>query len=698
MVDDILVQAPDVETLRKRVDAVLARCKTAGITISKKKFVIGSKIKFAGHIISANGVEPDEEKVEAIRRFPAPTNVSELRSFLGMVNQLGHFIPDLAQMTSRLRMLLKKSVVWLWMDEHQQEFDKVKELLATELMVHHFDPALETTVLTDASRLHGTGYALMQEGRLIRCGSQALTATESRYSTIELELLGLVKAIQKCRYYLLGTRFKVVTDHKPLVGIFNKDLADISNQRIQRFRERVAGYDFDVVWLAGKDNIIADALSRAPVFPAVDDDDDEMSFCRLTTSEDPQLQPMIEAARYDDAYNAVISAVMSGKQAKDLPVDHPARAYKNVWDELSVRGDEKRRLLVYDGSRIVVPATCRAEILRQLHLPHAGIVKTRKAAQQLYYWPNLMQEVKQMVESCEVCLAHLPSKPTEEPVLAAIPEEAMEEVAADLFQLNGKHYLVLVDRYSGFLWCHKLYRLDTSSVTKVMDKVFLDFGYPCRMRTDGGPQFRGDFVQFCEEKGIIHELSSPYHPESNGLAENAVKTAKMLLQKTNETGEGFYTALAAWRRTPRADGASPAQLLLGRRPRGNLPALPEASVDTEPIISARREARAGGGVDEEEEHEFADGDKVVAQDPHDKKWKHYGTVVGAREGGKSYWVAFDGERGSKLRHRRFLRRARSHESAAGVQEPEHVEGPLRPCLRRSKRLQGKKDRHIHFQF
>ena len=423
--DDILVQAPDLETLKERLDAVLARCKTTGITISKKKFVIGRKIKFAGHVISPDGVEPDSEKVEAIKHFPPPTNVSELRSFLGMANQLGHFIPDLAQMTPRLRMLLKKSVAWLWMDEHQQEFDKVKKLLAQELLVHHYDPMLETTVLTDASRLHGTGYALMQEGRLIRCGSHSLTPTQSRYSTIELELLGLVKALQKCRYYLHGKKFKVVTDHRPLVGLFRKNLSEITNQRIQGMCEKVSCYTFTVDWVPGKDNIIADALSRAPVFPAEGEEgeDDEINLCRLSMKEDPQLQPLFEAARYDEAYNAVIDAILAGKMPKDLPVDHPARAFKTVWHELSIRGDEKKRLLVYDGGRIVIPLACRPEVLRQLHVPHAGIVKTRKAAQELYYWPNMSLEIKQMVEACEVCLANLPSKPTEEPVMAEIPQE-----------------------------------------------------------------------------------------------------------------------------------------------------------------------------------------------------------------------------------------------------------------------------------
>ena len=126
-------------------------------------------------------------------------------------------------------------------------------------------------LLTDASRLHGIGFALVQTYKdklaLIQCGSASLSATQSRYSTVELECLAIVHAIQKCHYYLAGVQqFEVWTDHRPLVGAFSKHLHTLTNQRLMRMRENVTSYNFTVIWTPGKNHHIADALSRAPVF------------------------------------------------------------------------------------------------------------------------------------------------------------------------------------------------------------------------------------------------------------------------------------------------------------------------------------------------------------------------------------------------------------------------------------------------
>ena len=474
--------------------------------------------------------------------------------------------------------------------------NSTEDVLADNLLVVHYDPTKEVRLLTDASRLHGTGYAFMQEGKLIRCGSHSLSPTESRYSTVELELFALVQGVKKCRYYLVGRDFVAVTDHRPLVGLFAKPLADITNPRLQRLRHQVAGYRFDVQWLPGKDNVIADALSRAPVFPPdvteVEDRTEEDNYVNKTTVEkDMQLQPLLQAARCDEAYVALLDALENGKDIKDLPPSHPAKAYKSVWTELSVVGENTNRLLVYDGHRIVVPLAYRQEILRRLHLSHAGIAKTRKQAQELYYWPGITNEIKALVEGCQACMKYSASLPTdgqEEETASVEPLEPMEAVATDLFEWAGAHYIVLVDRFSGFIWCQKLKRLDTRAVLDMINTVFLEHGFPCAIRSDGGPQFRSEFNSYCELNGITHELSAPYHPQSNGLAENAVKTAKDLLKKTQEAGESFVDALAAWRWTPRADGASPAHMFFGRRPRGPLPRLPELPTIDLQAVRAKR--------------------------------------------------------------------------------------------------------------
>ena len=132
MVDDTLILAEDMTTLEQRVRTVLDRCRQYNVTISKKKFEIGSTIDFASHIISNMGIRPNDDKYKASTDFSRPTNTSDLRSFLGLAQQLGAFIPDLSHMLSRMRLLLKKGTAWVWLPEHEEDFTLVKRTLTSE--------------------------------------------------------------------------------------------------------------------------------------------------------------------------------------------------------------------------------------------------------------------------------------------------------------------------------------------------------------------------------------------------------------------------------------------------------------------------------------------------------------------------------------------------------------------------------------
>ena len=146
-VDDILISAPDMDTLMQRISQVLYGCRKNGITISHKKLKIGTELPFAGYIVGGDGVKPNPKKTEAIMNFPAPTNVSELRSFFGMVNQFDPFTPDLAHARDPLNNLLKKNVAWVWLDDHEKSFQLVKKILSEKLMLHHYNEKLPMELL-----------------------------------------------------------------------------------------------------------------------------------------------------------------------------------------------------------------------------------------------------------------------------------------------------------------------------------------------------------------------------------------------------------------------------------------------------------------------------------------------------------------------------------------------------------------------
>jgi hypothetical protein len=676
IVDDILIHAPTLDELIVRTSEVLRRCQEHGITLSRQKAQHGSTVKFAGFIISSNGVSPDPDKLAAITRFPAPTNLTELRSFLGLSNQLGQFVPDLAHAAQPLRSLLKKNIAFQWLEEHQRAFENVKNILTSPngSVLAHFNSSLPTTLLTDASRLRGLGFVLLQTNpdgthRLIQCGSRFLSDAETRYAVCELEALAIQWAILKCRLYLSGIKFKVITDHKPLLGIFRgSNLDAIENPRLQRILQRISGYTFDISWIAGKDHLIADALSRAPIFnPDLDETQEEETDLMIITvksassSEDPDLAMtrISDCAKSDAEYLSVIQCLLKEKHPKDLPASHPARAFVKVWQDLSF--DVKSQLLILHNHRIVVPKDCRADVLEALHRAHQGVRRTRARARELYYWPNMVNDITQIVTSCQECASLLPSQPLES-LQQSTAIRPFQSVSADLFECSAKTYLVLVDRYSGWPLVHRLNKTSTSCVTRVLQEWFCEYGIPERIRTDGGPQFRSEFDLFCKEFNISHELSSPYHPQSNGHAEAAVKAMKHLLLKSTSWTE-FHLNLLEWRNIPRSDGLSPAQWLFGRQLRTPSPAhqLAYSRLEEDEFRRAelRREAQ-GRGAEERRGARARDlqplhpGELVWIQDQKSRKWDFQGKIINARPDGRSYLIDLDGR--TIIRNRRFLRK------------------------------------------
>ena len=200
IVDDAMVQADSIAQLGDFLRQTLLRCREHGIRLSKGKFVLGSEIPMAGFLIGTHGVKPDPAKMSALREFPRPKTVQELQGFLGLANQFGFFFPNLTQLTQPLRALLKKDTAFTWTAEHEEAFDASRRFLTSDVIVKPFDPALPTELLTDASKLWGLGFVLIQREpsgvpRLVQCGSRSLNSAEKNYAAEELECLAATWAI-----------------------------------------------------------------------------------------------------------------------------------------------------------------------------------------------------------------------------------------------------------------------------------------------------------------------------------------------------------------------------------------------------------------------------------------------------------------------------------------------------------------------
>ena len=663
IIDDILVYAETESEFYDRLRQVFTRCRDNNITLSKKKIEAGPVVHFAGFLVGTTGVESDPNKLKAVAEFPVPEDITGIRSFLGLVNQLADFLPDLAQVTGPMRDLLKKNVAFTWGPLQQSSFQKAKDIILASAKLAHYDPKRESCLLSDASRLNGLGFSLLQynernEPQLIQCGSRSLTAAERNWATIELELLGIVYAALKCKHYLLGSRFKVITDHAPLKPILGtedsiKPLDQLDNPRIQRLVVKISGFSFHCEWVPGKRHLIADALSRFPLFDPFEDEEfsNVVRICRTTTraQSEPLLEDIHSAAIADPEYRKQFAAVTDYRSFQNIPKGHPGRELKQVWGRVSLSND----LIIVDAVRIFIPRAERQNVLKAMHRQHCGYAKTYALARQIYYWPNLKRDLQDLVDKCQACQRIRQSRQAETHI-GTTSTRPWEKVSSDLFHFAGRDFAIVADYWSGYPFVLQLPKLNTSSFTSRLYVLFCEHGFPVRLRHDDGPQYRSEFKNWCKEFNIQVEPSSAYHAPSNGHAEAAVKQMKYLLEKYDGKWDQFLLALLEWRNTPRAaDGKSPAQMFYGARQRTLVPCLPSA-YDRIPDPDSPRPARKS-----KIQHEFEPfqvGDFVLLQHPRTKRWDSRVEIIESRPLERSYIVRTE-DGAKRLRNRRYLRKS-----------------------------------------
>jgi hypothetical protein len=221
------------------------------------------KITFMGHMLSKNGIGPTSDRVKDLVNAVEPKNASEVRGFLGLVNFSARYIPNLATISEPLRKLTRKNEQFCWGKEQQNSFQKLKQSLSEKDTLGYFSlNAEKTRLITDASNV-GLGAVLVQQNRgqtkVISYAIRTLTEAEKKYSKTEKEGLAVVWACEKFHLYLYGIPFELITDHKPLEGLYSSKSR--TNARIQRWMLRLMPYTYSIRYMPGLQNI-ADALSR----------------------------------------------------------------------------------------------------------------------------------------------------------------------------------------------------------------------------------------------------------------------------------------------------------------------------------------------------------------------------------------------------------------------------------------------------
>lgn len=637
--DDILVHSKSMKEHEALLTRVKKRIAESGLQLNESKCEYKKpEIKFLGHIISQKGVQPDPNKVEAIKNLPEPSDVDELRSYLGMVNFLGRYLPNLSTVLKPLNQLLVKDENWSWGQQQSEAYQKVKEMLTSAPTLAFFDPAKPTVVSADASSF-GLGGVLLQEHeeglRPVAYCSRTLTKAETAYAQIEKECLAAVWACERFDRFLIGLEsFVLETDHKPLVPLINtKDLSD-TPLRCQRLLTKLMRFKPKAIHKPGKDMVIADTLSRSPLPHTKQDtvihDDIEMYVHEITSCwpvSDEKLEQIRRETQKDVNVKMALDYTTTGWPDYKEDVKLAARDFYAIRGELS-----SHEGLLIRGDRIVIPFSMRREILDRIHDGHLGITKCRERANQCVWWPHISQEIKSRVAACRYCLEKQPSQPSEPLLTTEMPERAFQKIAIDICEIQGKHYLVSEDYYSRYIDIEYLTKLTTSAVITKMKVIFAQHGIPDIVVSDNGPQFRSnEFKQFAKEWNFCHRTSSPKYPQSNGEAEQGVKRAKEILRQKD-----YLLALLTYRATPLPDlGVSPAELAFSRRLRTTLPVLPTTldprSVDRETVRA--RDAKAKHSqkkyFDKRAHHLplLRAGDPVLIKDDGEKFWTKPGEVI-----------------------------------------------------------------------
>ncbi|XP_055634261.1 uncharacterized protein K02A2.6-like [Toxorhynchites rutilus septentrionalis] len=579
--------------------------------------------KYLGHIVSAKGIQIDPAKIAAISEMPAPTDVPTLRSFLGAVNFYGKFVREMHQLRHPFDSLLKKDTKFDWSKECQHAFQNIKKVLHSGLLLTHYNPEQEIIVAGDASKT-GIGAVILHRFpngiiKAVSHASRSLTVAEQNYSQIEKEALALVFPCTKFHRLLWGRRFTFQTDHQPLLRIFGskKGIPVHTANRLQRWALTLLGYDFNIEYVSTRDFGYADVLSRL-----------------ISNHPKPDEEAVIAMVRVEDDVSSCFH-----DSIQDLPVTHESLKFATKKDTVL-----QKAISYAQGSW---PSRCD------------GIE---------VFWPTIDEDITNYVRRCPSCANAAKSPPHAQPQPWPRAEGPWQRLHIDFAgPVDGEYYLVVVDSFSKWPEILQTRYPTISTTTTFLRECFARFGIPTVIVSSNGSQFTSaEFRDFCEEFGIVHFRTAPYHPQYQ-TGKRFVDTLKRSLKKIVDGGErssltALQTFLYVYRSSPSAvlSGQSPAEVILGRKMRTTSDLLrpspkPEFHPQHQPV---KRSFLAGARV----------YSKVYSAN---EKWKWMPGVVLEAIGNVNYNILLDCQVG-----RRKVLRSHIDQLRTGMEEVAPAPAPL----------------------
>jgi hypothetical protein len=569
--DDILIYSDDPLEHHEHVRKVLQRLRDAGLQADLKKCEFGvTTTKYLGFIIGTDGVQADPEKVSVVTAWKVPKNLRGTQSFLGFCNFYRRFIRNYSRIARPLVKLTRKNHDFQWTRQCHEAFEELKSVLSSSAVMKHFQPHLPTRVETDASDgvIGGVMSQLHTDGEWYPVAflSKTMLPAECNYEIHDKEMLAIVRSLAAWGVHLRGLEraVDIYTDHKALeYFLTTKKLT----ARQVRWAELLSEFNFVIQYRKGKDNIVADILSRRPEDVADQDqvkwDSRERTFLRqsqvspevlvdlgitVQAKDLPEDTPMVHEYILEDETPADKIGIMaldeeleftSGELDERLrTANRLAASLDAVREEALTNPDSpfllEEGLLLYQG-KLVVPMVDHlvTDLIREAHTTiqtaHAGMNKTIQMLSDRYYWPTLRADTSRFIRNCHPCRRnHVPRDKT--PGLLhplPVPDGAWQHCTMDFKDFNtGKQGFdmiwVIVDRLSkGAISVPCSKKTNARDLARMFITHFVrHHGFPESIVSDRGPQFVSEFwTEVCNLSGIKQKLSTAYQAPTDGQTE-----------------------------------------------------------------------------------------------------------------------------------------------------------------------------------
>ena len=541
-IDDILVYSKSQEEHEEHLRMVLQilRDKKLYAKLKKCEFWL-NQVVFLGHVISRDGITVDPSKIEAVVNWAVPTNVSEVRSFLGLAGYYRRFVEGFSSIATPLTRLTRKHAKFDWTEECERSFQELKQRLVSAPVLTIPSSSGGFVIYSDASR-KGLGCVLMQHGKVVAYASRQLKNYEQNYPTHDLELAAVVFALKIWRHYLYGERCEIYTDHKSLKYIYTqKEL----NLRQRRWLELIKDYDCSINYHPGKANVVADALSRKSY---------SFSAALLTT----QKHIIVDLQKLGvDIVTGDSQSYLASLSVQPTLIDK-IKAAQSGDPQLfkimeQVRGGSRFDFSISDdgvlrfGNSLCVPndSLIKREILEEAHRSpytmHPGCTKMYHDLREVYWWINMKREIAQFVEQCLICqqvkVEHQRPSGLLQPL--PIPERKWENITMDFVcglprsPKNHDAIWVVVDRLTKsahFIPIRMNYSLDKLAELYINEIVRLH-GVPASIVSDRDSRFTSGFWDSLQKAlGTKLNFSTACHPQTDGQSERTIQTLEDMLR------------------------------------------------------------------------------------------------------------------------------------------------------------------------